>query len=81
MAVIFDKYMLKQGFTEMANYIHTKWGTSGEIYLVGGAAIAMEYNPIRLTRDADARIEHNFRKHVIKAAKVVGAVMAGTGTG
>ena len=73
MDTMFDKDMLIQGFTEMGDYIYNRWG-SGEIYLVGGAAVAMAYNHDRLTRDADGRIEdNNFRWHVFQAAQDVAA--------
>jgi len=51
-----DRDQILAALTALAQRLHER-GIQGEMYLVGGAAIALAYDPRRATRDIDAVFE------------------------
>ncbi|MFN4033239.1 MAG: DUF6036 family nucleotidyltransferase [Fimbriimonadales bacterium] len=48
-----NREQILEALTRLAEVLHTR-GVQGEIYLVGGAAMAVAYDARRATRDIDA---------------------------
>lgn len=54
--MLFDREMLRQLLHELGEELHAK-GVRGELFMVGGAAMALAYNTRRSTRDIDGVFE------------------------
>ena len=54
--MLFDRETLRQLLTELGDELHAE-GVRGELFMVGGAAMALAYNTRRSTRDIDGVFE------------------------
>ncbi|MGI9033331.1 MAG: hypothetical protein DLM65_11250 [Candidatus Aeolococcus gillhamiae] len=62
-----DRQQIIAALTALGRRLHAE-GLQGEMYVVGGAAIALTYAPRRVTRDIDAVFEPKMAIYRIAAA-------------